>query len=202
MRRRRARASRGVSHPPAFVPTLRGKTRLRYLSDAGGGTYPVTRKCLLNLFEMATTAVTSARLFAAVKLHSVEVWAPPNPTGSVPTTVEVQWVGNTAPSTAHSDTSMTVSPAHVRTTPPDYSSDQWWCISGTSTESEILFYVTVPAVASVVDVVVSFRLYGLDDTASGGDAPAGAVAGTLYGNYLDGLSSGHLSPLNNVPVLP
>jgi hypothetical protein len=74
-----------------------------------------------------------------------------------------------------------------------------WSITGQD-ETEVLFKITCPS-GAVVDIIIEARLYEANDAVAGGDAPTGATPGVLYGNYLDGLTSGLLTPQNgNVPL--
>jgi hypothetical protein len=72
-------------------------------------------------------------------------------------------------------------------------------MSGTSNVNEVLFALTVPA-NTVIDVRMDLRLVEAE-APTAGDVPTGATLGQLYGNYLDGLSSGKLTPVGYT-VLP
>jgi hypothetical protein len=191
----------GTPEPPQFQPTLKINQRLRYLGNAGGATVNITRGNLLNLYETALTATTTTRLFAAVKLKRVEVWASPDTNaGSSTLTASVEWLGVNAPSTINADSSLGMArPLHVVSEPPIDASNRWWSLTG-SNETEVLFKLVYPSYA-VVDIIISARLFELE-TPVAGDAPAGATAGTLYENFLDGITSGMLTPLNGGLVLP
>jgi len=190
--------SRALTHPPQFVPTLRLRHKMRFLSNGSSTTTGITRGNLLNLYETALTAITSSRLFAAVKLRKVSMWAIITQ-GSVPVTVTLEWVGLNAPSIIKSDTSMGVVPASITATPPKDASNRWWSITGQN-ESEILFNLTFPT-NTIVDIEFDARLFETEAVAAG-DVPAGASAGKLYANYLDGLSGNLLVPLVGNTTLP
>ncbi len=150
---------------------------------------------------MATTTTNQNRIFTAVKLRRVDVWSGVPALGTAPQTVTVEWKGNQAPSTIHSDTGSGVIPAHISTVPPMDSSDRWWSISG-SNESEVLFVVG-GGVGTVVDVLVTVRL--ADDeaaVAAENGTAAGATVGRVYFNYLDGFASKLFAPLGGVTILP
>lgn len=191
----------GIPEPPQFQPTLKVNQRLRYLNTTSQSTVSITRGNLLNLYETALTANTASRLFAAVKLRSVEIWAAPaTNAGSSTLTASCEWLGVNAPSTIQSDSSLGIArPLYVKAIPPPDASNRWWSLTG-SNEAEVLFKLIVPGNA-IVDIVISARLFELE-TVAGGDAPAGAVAGTLYENYLDGLASGLLVTQNGGLALP
>jgi len=162
---------------------------------------PITRAMLLNLYSMATTTTNQFRVLTAVKLKKLEVWVDPPALGSASTSVHVEWVGNQAPSTIHSDASMGVRPAHVLSKPPADSSDRWWSISGVN-ETETLFKITASA-GSIIDVSMSLR-YADDEApvAAENGTGAGATVGHVYFNYLDGFASKLLVPTGGVTVLP
>jgi hypothetical protein len=60
-------------------------------------------------------------------------------------------------------------------------------------ENDLLFELVLPA-NCVIDVTVELRFVEAE-APTAGDVPAGAVLGTLYGDYLDGIGSGKLSPV-------
>jgi hypothetical protein len=184
--------------PPRLIPTMKLTHRFRFQtgtnSFGGGG---ITRARLLNLLLYTPTAITSVRLMQAVRLKRVQVWTNPPVLGAAPVTCAVEWLGQNAPSTLVEDQSMGIRPAHIDTRPPPSSSDRWWSISG-FLETDVLFVLTAPP-NSIVDVTLEVRLVESEAPVSG-DIPAGATVGQLYGNYLDGLASGLLSPLGYVAL--
>lgn len=184
--------------PPPFRPTLSLTHRFRFEAAAGSGGLSITRKNLLNLIQVAITTTTTVRPLEAVRLKSVEMWAQPIALGNAPTTLQLEWVGENAPSTVISDTCMGVRPAHVRAIPPASSSNRWWSLSG-SLESDAVFNLQYPA-NTIIDVTLDCRLVE-QEAPTAGDVPTGAVAGTLYGNYLDGISTALLAPVG-FTVLP
>jgi len=153
---------------------------------------------LLNLVLVTPTAVTSVRLFEGVRLKRLELWTQPVALGSPASNLSVEWLGENGPSTVVSDTSIGVSPAHIRTRPPPCSSSQWWCMSGQQ-ESDGLFTLNLPA-NSTIDVILDVRFVETENPTAG-DIPAGAGIGQLYGDYLDGISSGKVIPIGYT-VLP
>jgi len=185
--------------PPAFEATIGTSHRFRFTCAAGNGGAVVTRKNLLNLLQLATSAVTTVRLLQAVRLRSVEVWTNPVALGSAPTTCSIEWVGENAPSVVESDISLGVRPAHVRSSPPQLSSSQWWSISGQQ-ETDQLFILSLPA-NSIVDVIADIRFVE-SEAPTAGDIPAGASLGQLYGNYLDGIAGSTLTPFPNYVAIP
>jgi len=184
--------------PPSFTPTLSLPHRFRFVtsSSADGAATPITRKNLLNLVLVATSATTTVRLFEAVRLRKVSIWTNPQiGTGSAGATplvsTQIEWLGENSPSTIVSDTTMGVRPARVVSRPPPSASNRWWCISGFS-ETDVLFVLQTPG-SSVVDVDVDLRLVEAE-APTAGDIPAGATLGQVYGDLLDGIG-GMYSPV-------
>jgi len=158
----------------------------------------VSRKELLNLVLVATSGITTARIFEAIRLTRLRLWVNPPTGGSVSTTGSIEWVGQNAPSIIKQDTSMGIEPAYVQTKPPPRSSDQWWSMSG-SDESDDLFTITVYGTA-ILDVHVSVRLVDTE-APTAGSVPVAATLGQLYYNYLDSDSSSVWVPQGGT-VLP
>jgi hypothetical protein len=196
-RQKRGRAVLRMS-PPEFTPSPTFGHKFRFANGSNNGTFIITRANMLNLMQVAVTAVTTMRPIEAIKLNLVEVWSNPTALGSPPNVCSVEWVGNQGPSVIHSDSSMGVRAAHVRTRPPKDASERWWSMSN-FTETDQLFTLVLPA-DSVVDVSTSIRLVDNESTIAG-DIPAGATPGTFYYDYLDGIASGKLAPVS-VAVLP
>jgi len=183
--------------PPPFVPTLSLSHRFRYKSGGNTGFFSITRGNLLNQLLVATSAVTTVRQMTAVRLKSVELWGNPVALGAAPSELQLEWLGENSPSTVISDVPMGVRPSHIRATPPTASSNRWWSISGTS-EADVIFKLFVSA-NTIIDVTMELRLVEQEAPVAG-EVPAGAVLGQVYGNYLDGLASGQLTPLGFSPV--
>jgi hypothetical protein len=60
-------------------------------------------------------------------------------------------------------------------------------------ETDVLFNLTLP-VNSVIDITVDMRMVEQENPVAG-DIPAGAALGQVYGDYLDGIASGGLTPV-------
>jgi len=198
---RTARQSRSdVSlRPPVFSTTQSYGHVFRFLSDGGTTNLGITRKNLLNLYLVATSTTSTARVYSAVRLKRIRMWTAPASLGDAANTAEIEWVGFYAPSVTHSCASSGVEVGFLDLVPPTSSSDPWWTVSG-SNETEILFYIKMSQY-STVDVHLTCHLSD-NETATTGDVPIGATLGTFYFNYLDGISSGHLAPVGNVNLLP
>jgi hypothetical protein len=59
-------------------------------------------------------------------------------------------------------------------------------------ESDDLFTLLLPA-NSIIDIVADLRFVE-QEAPTAGDVPAGATIGQLYGDYLDGITSGKILP--------
>jgi hypothetical protein len=190
----------GGSHgiqPPPFTPTVSYRHKFRFTNGANNGAFAITRANMLNLYLTTPTAITSARIIQAIRLVSVEVWTNPVALGAPPSNCSIEWTGENSPSTIVESTGMGVRPAHVFSNPPPSSSNRWWSITGMS-ESDVLFLLSLPA-NSVIDVVADVRQIE-NEGPTAGDVPAGATVGAIYGDYLDGLVSGKLSPVGLSPL--
>jgi len=194
---RRGPREAGLGHIPPFTPTIRTIHKFRFVNGANNGTYTINRANLLNLILYTPTATTSVRLFEAVRVLGLELWSSPTVLGSQASPLALEWLGENGPSTLVSDTSIGVSPAHIRSHPPTRSSCEWWSISGQQ-ESDDLFTLTLP-VNSTVDVTLAVRIVEQDGPTAG-DVPAGATVGRIYGDYLDGLTSGKLTPVGYIAL--
>lgn len=192
-RRRKARGQRALmGHVPPFTPTCKFSHKFRFVNGTNNGTYTITRAQMLNLIGYAYNTSNTYRLFEAVRLKSVEVWTNPTALGAAPSTCSLEWLGGYGPSTVVSDSTMGVSPAHFRTTPPASSSDRWWSMSGQN-ETDDLFVLVLP-VDCIIDVTVEVRVVETEAPTQG-DNGTGLTLGQLYGDYLDGVASGKLSPV-------
>lgn len=187
-----------ILQPPPFVPTSSYSHKFRFVNGTNAGTFAITRARLLNLFLTATSATTTVRLIQAIRLKRVQIWSNPTALGAAPTSIQLEWLGENAPSTVISDTSMGVRPAHVSSSPPPSSSNRWWSLSG-QLESDALFTMVLPA-NCVIDVSTEVRLVE-QEAPTAGDIPAGAALGQFYGDYLDGIVGSMLTPVG-LTVLP
>jgi hypothetical protein len=183
--------------PPPFVPTVSLFHKFRFSNGGNSGTYTIARQQLLNLLLVAQTTVLSVRLFQAIRLRKVEIWANPTALGSTPSTVSIEWLGENSPSTVISDTTMGVRPAHISSKPPARSSAQWWSLNAFN-EYDVLFILTLPA-QCIIDVSVDLR-YVEQEAPTLGDVPAGATAGQVYGDYLDGIATSKLAPVGFIAL--
>jgi len=175
----------------------------RFTNGANAGTFNLTGTGLLNLILMTPTAITSVRLFEAIKLRRVRIWANPTALGSAPVTISLEWFGYNAPSTVVSDTTIGVSPAKINTRPPPNSSAAWWVTTGGMLDGAggqgNLATIILPA-DCVIDIDCQVRLVE-QEAPHAGDVPAAATIGQIYGNYLDGFASGQAAPVGYI-VLP
>jgi len=185
-----------MAHPPMFTPTVCSQHTFRFTTSSPIAS-SITRKNLLNLLQVATSTVTTIRPIQAIRLRAVEMWVEPLALGGAGASGVIEWMGENSPSTLLSDTSVGVTPAHLRSTPPPSSSNRWWSISG-SLESDVLFTVEASN-GCTIDVRVELRFVD-DEAPTAGDIPAGATLGQWYYNLLDGIG-GSIPPIggNQLP---
>jgi len=196
-KRRRRQGRSGLGHIPPFTPTISLSHKFRFVNGANAGSFTITRANILNMLLYTPTAVTSVRLLEAARLLAVECWTNPVALGSPASNLTVEWLGENGPSTLMSDISVGVTPAHIRTSPPRDSSCRWWSMNG-NLETDPLFTLGLPT-NSTIDITVEMRLVEAE-APTAGDIPAGASIGQLYGDFLDGLASGKLTPVGYIAL--
>jgi hypothetical protein len=185
-----------------FQPTLKTTQKFRFQAGGAVTRESVTRGMLLNLVTMATTTTNQFRLYGAVKLKSVSLWAVPSSTSTTQQTASLEWKGTYAPSIVVADTSMgNARPLYVHSRPQGNSSERWWSIFNQQ-EAEVLFQITGPA-GMIIDVELTMRLQD-DEGPMAGENGTGAAStvGVIYINYLDGFAAKQFLPLMANPVLP
>jgi len=147
---------------------------------------------------MATSAVTTARIFASWRLRAVEVWSPAAAGGNAQASVE--FLSDTAVFGARhvliEDMTMgTARPAHVRCKPARDSVGGMWFSDAAVTPLFIVQAVT----GGVIDIHLTVVLRN-SEAAIAGPVPAGATTGDVYAIPLDGFG-GFLLPVGwvNLP---
>lgn len=181
-----------LTHPPAIRNVaLQASMRLRFISNAAFDNL-ISYSNLLDCILQASTATQGYQLYDVVRLLEVEVWH--CPVGSSVSTVAVEFNGqNTGlvgDNMSHSDSSMGVSPAHVRARPSRTSTAWTWQVTGASSA----FRLTVPS-GAVIDVSVEFR-GEFNEATTVGSALVGATPGATYRRGLDG------SPVASTVLVP
>lgn len=181
----RRRVDLQIPHPPAIMPQINHRQRMRFSCTAAQVTSNITFKNLLDTINIATTAVNAFQLFDQVRVNFVELWAAPVQ-GAAPAQVAIEFAGAAAgvagDGRVYSDSSMGVEPAHLRVVPSKGSQVSQWQFESASTA----FLLTCP-VAAVVDVDLSFRATTVAPVATT-NAPVGATAGDIYYRGLDGVA--------------
>jgi hypothetical protein len=169
-----------LSHPPQIHPAISGSKKFRFTASGGADVQSViTQTNLANLLVVATSAVTTSRIFSSVRLRRVEAWCLPAQ-GLTSQLLSIAGTG-AGPENRKSDASMGVTPAHVVWSPAPLSvADLWFEVGGTLS----MFQLTAPG-ASIVDVTLDF-IQNCEDASTAGPVPAGATAGVWYGCTLDG----------------
>jgi hypothetical protein len=195
-RTRRGKASRqlvvmdSIAHPPQILPQIKHRQRLRFVTNVAISANAPNAVATLNLLDailIATTATQGYQLFDAVKVHLIELWAPPSASLSTPVTCGVSFPGNTTGDAGDgriiADTSVSVQPAHVVARPQKLSAAAMW--QGTASGFNV-FSLFGPT-GMVVDVECLFRNA---DTAPAvvTNALVAATTGQLYYRGLDGLA--------------
>ncbi len=138
---------------------------------------------LLDSMFVATAAAVGYDLWDVVKVNFVEMWSVPT---SATTTVAVDFPGAGAGIAGDgritSDTSMGLSPAHIKCKPSRQSAAGQW----QATNGLVAFTLLQCPQDAVIDVDVSFRNSSSTPVLTA-SAPAAATAGQFYYRGLDGL---------------
>jgi hypothetical protein len=188
----------GITHPPQISNyEIRHSMPLRFTVTAGVVRQSITILNLLETVLMATTALAPFRMFDAVRVRHIRVWAVA--ALGTPTTVAVVFLGNGQNGAGDrkivSDTSLGVQPAYVKAVPDKGSSLHLW----QGSTSNMTVEVTAPA-GSIIDVVMDLRN---DNTAAAAtNASVGATVGGIFYRGLDGLAAAatNFPPPSNLPT--
>jgi len=198
---KKARSSRGSSlgvipHPRSFDPAIRVFKTLRFRANAGTGVfYSITTKNLLQLLVVAASSTGSYRLVQSIRIVRIETWADPAIGSAGSVAISGLGVG---PENRVTDQSMGVQPAHVVWRPLPGAQNSFWLQNG-ATESNIQFEI-LASTGQVIDLTVELILQCDDTPTANADTGSGMTTGTLYCNYLDGLTSGVLQPVDFQPL--
>jgi len=195
-----------VTQIPMFKPTVAFNHKFRFagLSTAAGVT--ISGKNLLNLLLVGSSTTTSARLLEGIKIKRLQIWLAPAVLGAnAMTSISVEWFGYNAPSTVVSDTAIGVVPAKLDTRPPKSATASMWATSGGMLDStaQIGQLFTIIGTNSTLDIVIDLTCECSmveSESPTAGDVPAGAVAGQVYGNYLDGLATANWGQVGYTPL--
>jgi hypothetical protein len=164
------------------------------------GPFYISFQNLLDTINVAVTAATAVDVFDAVKVNSVEMWAAGS--AAAPVTVSMMYGSPMIASSAlqvegderlHSDTSMSIEPAHLKARP----SPKSLCAFYQRSLQETAFSLSVIPAGTIVDVSLSFRQPILGHVVATQSAPAAANPGQIYYRGLDGaaLAATQLIPL-------
>lgn len=174
-----------LTHPPQFNSTFVVGKKLRFKATTAG-TYTVTWTDLGDLFCVASAANAAYQVARAIRIKSLEIWAP-MASDLIPVTCSVEWfqpgIGVNGNSVIHSDTSMGSStPAHVKCKAPKSTLEGFW---QSATLADNAFRIVVPA-----NAVIDFS-YAISIRDDGTAQPVtAAVAGATTGaNYIRALNS-------------
>ncbi len=196
--RRRTMLNEIVPHPSQFNSTIRFIRRARFVVGTSTSTLNLTRAMLLNHLVAAKTTTTATRLLSGIRLGHIRIWY--FPTGNaaseqyVPGTVSVEWTSTYGPSVIISDTTMSIEPASVTTSPPKNSLASFWSLTGNN-ESDVICIISVLARA-VIDITYEC-VFQNGETPVGLSPTTVMTAGAVYMSYLDGIAgSGNISPVS------
>jgi hypothetical protein len=181
-----------VAHPPQFRSTIQVSRRVRYTASSAGSSLSLTRADLLNHLVVNTSANANARVVSGFKLNRFEIWGAGSSSFGLGTS-SVEWTSTYGPSKVVSDTSMTIEPSHVVTTPPPQSLASFWSLTGSS-ESDVIAILNFPA-NSVLDMNYEVIFQNLETPVSVSTVAAGTV-GNLYMLPLFGIVSNALVPVS------
>jgi hypothetical protein len=194
-----------MSHPPQFNSTIKVQRKARFQVTSvttGSTTLSLTRKMLLNHLVVATAANTCYRILSGIRLKSLTLWSMgiSNTSGLqyIPVTHSVEWTSTYGPSVIVSDTSMSVRPAFISTSPPKNSLASFWSLTGFNETDVIAIIDYTPS--TVIDMTYEVIIQN-------GESPVSATTtltmtvGNLYMSYLDGLlGAGQISPVSYASI--
>ncbi len=152
----------------------------------------ITQTDLLDLYCCATAANAAARVFAAARLNSVEIWSPAAAAGVA--TASITFLGNQyvgAENRIFSDTTLGTSrPLHLMVRPPSGSMGAMW-FNDTATAS--IMAISCPA-NTIIDIDISLVLRNSENVNNVTGAVAGATVGRFYVRALDSTSGSGILP--------
>ncbi len=165
------------------MPQLSHRQRMRFSVGSAQTLTPIGYDDLLDTIIVAATATLGYDMFDQVKVNFVEMWAAPVIGGTTQVLVQFdgQTLGAVGDGRVHSDSSMGITPAHIKARPDPKSQAAQWQYS-TAAQA---FSVTAPA-GAVIDVDLSFRTVQSIAPVLAQNALVGATAGELYYRGLDG----------------
>jgi len=199
-RRKRNGARGSRTAPPPFNATISVmRKKFRFQNNGVAGPYTITDSELLDLFCVASSTTAAYRLASAVRLRSIQIWAPAASGGAVTTSVEFPQTGQvfSGPTTVRSDTSMgATNNAHVSAVPPKDSLQSKWI----STGNGVNYLILVLPENSIVDIAMDLVLQNGEAPHAVTAAVTGATVGSIYVRALDSAGSADLIPVSYVTV--
>jgi hypothetical protein len=169
--------------------TIQATHRFRFTANGSSYGGNISFEDLADLMCVATTSTSASRLWDAVRLREVEVWAA-NSAGNSSNTVECEFLNTLifgGPGTTFSDTALGLTDvAHIKCSPPASSRAANWLnnTTGSSSGDYNLFRLAVPQ-GGVVDVVLDVSMYDNDTAVNVTGAVSGASTGKTYCRPLD-----------------
>ncbi len=168
-------AGMNSARPAQFRANPEITRRYRFISSAATLTAVSAQTLIGAAGVVASSATAGQPIFQSVRVHSVELWAPPASQGAVVTT-SILWPNtNQSQPREVSDTTNSVTiPAHVRSSPPANSIAGFWIARNSTTP---LFSLVAPS-GTIIEVVCSLVM---------GDGVQPATQSTLVGATLGGV---------------
>jgi hypothetical protein len=182
-------SGRGSKNPPMLKATIQAQHRFRFSANGSAFSGTISYEDLADLMCVAVTSTSASRLFDAVKLKEVEIWAC-NSAGDASNTAEIEFLETLiigGPGVTYSDTAMGLQNiAHVHAKPPPGSRLAGWLsnTTGSSGTDVNLFRLAVPK-GGIVDIVLEVCMYDNDTAINVTGTVAGASAGKTYCRPLD-----------------
>jgi len=197
---------RGSQYPRQMVAQRPVRYHFRYQFLASQ-LDTVNGSVLLSQIVFAISATASYRIFSAVRIRKLELWAAGalGSTGSsIPQNqIGLEWFGTTNsynPSVQITDVTMGAHAGHIVSKPPRGSSADNWISQGGQWDTTDTIFSTNGSIGAVVDLWMDCVIVD-SETQSAGPTTTGMTAGRLYYNYLDGRGSSNIQPFSSVRIL-
>jgi hypothetical protein len=123
--------------PSQLMVSPQAAYKMRFYESAGGNRI-VTRADMLNRLVMASSGSVGYRLFSAVKLNKLTIFATTDAPGSVINS-SLQWLSTSGPSQLITETSTSAAyPSVIVSRPPKQSLASFWSQVGTNESEQLL----------------------------------------------------------------
>jgi hypothetical protein len=183
---RRGNGQTLIPHPPPVQDIgLKREVRVRMLCTAAFSGQ-ITYQNLLDIYNLATSAVTATALYTAVKVKAIEVWANglTNSSATVTILFDGAVLGAIGDQKIHTDSSMGIEPAHVRAVPGRMTQAAQF----QEATANNAFRLICP-IGAVLDLELSYRNPLIGSVVATQNAPAGASPGAVFVRGMDGVAA-------------